>query len=233
MNDWSTEGKNLINQFAFFFCIFKDLITACLQKLNPIQNIIKALLFAITSFGYGNVQAQNKTNQPHEYIFSSYTAANGLASSEILTLAVDEKGFLWAGTNAGLSRYDGYTFTNITYSADKHLIGMVNIIKTDSMGKLWIGASSGLYCYWQNRLIKISTDKNTPQSVNDIISETDGSLWVTTENGPAYITAADIGLTGTKKIILQNFILPLYYLTTMLTNLFFTTISFTISLPSI
>lgn len=179
-----------------------------MKKINLIQTTITHLLPALACFVCSIVQAQKIINQPPEYIFTTYTAADGLPSSEILSLAFDKKGFLWAGTSSGLSRYDGYTFTNFSYSADNHFIGMVNVIKTDTAGKIWVGASSGLYCYLKTRLVKISGETKIPPGVNDMIANDNGSLWLATENGPAFINAADIDASGAKKIMLQKFILP-------------------------
>ena len=42
----------------------------------------------------------------------SYTVADGLAHNEIHRIVRDSKEFLWFCTSDGLSRFDGYTFTN-------------------------------------------------------------------------------------------------------------------------
>jgi ligand-binding sensor domain-containing protein/putative methionine-R-sulfoxide reductase with GAF domain len=167
----------------------------------------KQLFLALALFAFLNGEGQKKIYQQQEHVFTTYTAADGLASAEIISVAVDDKGFLWVGTVAGLSRYDGYTFTNYSWSADNHFIGIVNVIKAGTESELWIGTSSGLYCWWQNKLVKISEESKSPQGVNDIIAGADGNLWLATETGPAYITAAAIDISGTKKILLQKFIL--------------------------
>jgi ligand-binding sensor domain-containing protein len=41
-----------------------------------------------------------------------YTVADGLPSNIINRIFRDSRGFLWFCTNEGLSRFDGYTFTN-------------------------------------------------------------------------------------------------------------------------
>jgi len=41
-----------------------------------------------------------------------YTTADGLAHNEINKIVRDSRGFLWFCTADGLSRFDGYTFTN-------------------------------------------------------------------------------------------------------------------------
>src|ERR1035441_9518009 len=42
----------------------------------------------------------------------SYTTADGLASDQVLCIHQDSHGFLWFCTAEGLSRFDGYSFTN-------------------------------------------------------------------------------------------------------------------------
>lgn len=141
------------------------------------------------------------------YTFTFYNAADGLPSSEIISLANDEKGFLWVGTVAGVSRYDGYSFTNYQYSEEGYFLGMVNVIKPSGHAALWIGTSSGLYCLIQNRLIKLSAETSLPQGVNDIL-EDGTNLWLATENGPVLINKNDIHPEGRKKILLEKKILP-------------------------
>ena len=50
--------------------------------------------------------------------FRRFSAAEGLSQQTVLTIAQDQQGFLWFGTNDGLNRFDGYTFTVFRASAD-------------------------------------------------------------------------------------------------------------------
>jgi len=49
---------------------------------------------------------------PPESHFDRYTTKEGLPGNNILTLIQDDQGFLWIGTDAGLSCFDGVHFTN-------------------------------------------------------------------------------------------------------------------------
>ncbi|HEX9658064.1 MAG TPA: two-component regulator propeller domain-containing protein [Bacteroidota bacterium] len=49
----------------------------------------------------------------------TYTAADGLGSGRINNISFDSRGFLWAGTREGLSRFDGNEFT--TYGVEHGL----------------------------------------------------------------------------------------------------------------
>jgi ligand-binding sensor domain-containing protein/putative methionine-R-sulfoxide reductase with GAF domain len=144
---------------------------------------------------------------PVSYTFEFYNSSHGLPSSEINALAKDEKGFLWLGTAAGLSRYDGYTFQNYFYAEGNELIGVVKKIIADKQKRLWIGSGAGLFCYHNNKIVKINTATAAPQSINDILPDSDGDLWLATGLGPVKINSRSIDVTGQKKIILQDHVI--------------------------
>ncbi len=143
-----------------------------------------------------------------QYTFTYYNAANGLPSSEIISVAIDEKGFLWVGTVAGLSRFDGYQFSNYQYDDSNRYIGTVNVIRPGAPGSLWVGASSGLYYMQQGTLHKVSADINSPQGINDILLSPGGNMWLATENGPAVIAETKLDKTGSSTARMDDFVLP-------------------------
>ena len=85
-----------------------------------------------------------------EYEFRSLTISNGLAGSHVNCIYKDKSGFIWMGTDAGLSRFDGFRFKNFyCSSADKTslLNNQVTEILGDGQGKLWIQTVGG-YCIY-------------------------------------------------------------------------------------
>ena len=44
----------------------------------------------------------------------SFSSADGLAHDHINQIYPDSQGYLWIGTDEGLSRFDGYEFSNFT-----------------------------------------------------------------------------------------------------------------------
>ncbi len=48
-----------------------------------------------------------------QYSLARYSSSEGLPSNRVLSLAQDSVGYLWVGTDGGLGRYDGSTFTTI------------------------------------------------------------------------------------------------------------------------
>ncbi len=72
-----------------------------------------------------------------------YTTADGLPRNRIIRIVRDSRGFLWLCTSEGLSRFDGYEFTN--YGTEQGLPGSVvlDLVETRN-GDYWAATSGGL-----------------------------------------------------------------------------------------
>ena len=73
----------------------------------------------------------------------TYTIADGLARDNVLRIVRDSKGFLWFCTAEGLSRFDGYSFTN--YGIEHGLPSRVvyDLLETRG-GHYWVATHKGL-----------------------------------------------------------------------------------------
>jgi len=73
----------------------------------------------------------------------TYTTTDGLASDGVNRIVRDSRGFLWFCTSEGLSRFDGYKFTN--YGIDQGLPDrQVNDFLETRSGVYWVATLSGL-----------------------------------------------------------------------------------------
>ena len=77
------------------------LVMLALPKRIRLLQFVGVLLV----FTPGAAQAERLPLRP-------YTVADGLAHNEINKIVRDSRGFLWFCTAEGLSRFDGYAFTN-------------------------------------------------------------------------------------------------------------------------
>jgi ligand-binding sensor domain-containing protein/signal transduction histidine kinase len=76
-------------------------------------------------------------------IVKSYTTADGLPNDTVKCVVEDALGFLWFCTDDGLSRFDGYRFTN--YGVDDGLpSAFVNGVLPTPDGRYWIATGAGL-----------------------------------------------------------------------------------------
>ena len=84
--------------------------------------------------------------QETHYIFSHLSINEGLAHNHCYSILKDSKGFMWFGTESGLSRYDGQDFKNYRHDEDDPgSIGgnRINDIVEDKNGILWIATLRG------------------------------------------------------------------------------------------
>src|SRR4029077_15023802 len=58
------------------------------------------------------IAASTVTIEAERLPIKTYTTADGLPHNSVIRIVRDSHGFLWFCTLRGLSRFDGYTFTN-------------------------------------------------------------------------------------------------------------------------
>src|SRR2546426_11512331 len=69
-----------------------------------------------------------------------FSVNDGLANNAVRCIFQDSKGYLWFGTNDGLSRFDGYRFTNYGLRDGLEYPFVATIIE-DRQGRIWVGGS--------------------------------------------------------------------------------------------
>ena len=84
--------------------------------------------------------------QPIQYSFSRLDIISGLSNNQVNCFYKDRQGFLWAGTMAGLNRYDGYRFKVFTHDLqDTSSLSddfIIRILEGPD-NKLWIETRNG------------------------------------------------------------------------------------------
>ena len=79
--------------------------------------------------------------------FERVSSEHELSGSSISSILQDPKGFLWLGTDDGLNRYDGYTFTVYRHrpgDVTSIIHNDIHALLVDRSGKLWVGTPNGL-----------------------------------------------------------------------------------------
>lgn len=114
------------------------------------------------------------------------------SKSGIYTIAQDQFGFMWMGTNgAGLYKFDGIHYE--TYEQNSKVSNSINsnliyAAYVDVDNRLWIGTDEGLCLYnrnlntFENIDIKKKSSKETVISVKSIIEDNNGNLFLGTFN---------------------------------------------------
>src|SRR6185295_17607376 len=87
-----------------------------------------------------------------QFSILNYTVNDGLPSNQITSTCEDSYGFLWIGTNNGLSRFNGKNFVNYGYTEGLQDLSVTNIYE-DRHHRLWVGTLRGISELRGNRLI--------------------------------------------------------------------------------
>src|SRR5262245_18434632 len=117
----------------------------------------------------------------------SFTTAEGLAHNSVNRVVRDSRGFLWLCTADGLSRFDGYVFTN--YADEDGLPHRaVNDLLETRDHQYWIATNGGLVQMATipgRRFIAVSIEDADPLArVTRVLHEgRDGTIWIGTSKG--------------------------------------------------
>jgi ligand-binding sensor domain-containing protein len=129
--------------------------------------------------------------------FVNYTEKDGLGNNRVFAMLEDKDGFIWIGTDAGVCRYDGKTFTRValpvTGSSGFFIAGeaaattAVWSMMQDQSGKIWFGTrDDGIVCYDGKAFTRFldSGVKNESKlridAVNSIVEDASGNIWFAT-----------------------------------------------------
>jgi len=97
--------------------------------------------------------ASSLSAQSPFFSFGKLTTEQGLSQDFVTSIAQDQEGFLWFGTNDGLTRYDGRQCTVFRHQPQNNASlpeNRITGLSVDSSGRLWISTFSGICIYDPN-----------------------------------------------------------------------------------
>ncbi|HKQ72364.1 MAG TPA: two-component regulator propeller domain-containing protein [Blastocatellia bacterium] len=127
----------------------------------------------------------------------TYTTADGLLRDQANQIKRDSRGFLWFCTNDGLSRFDGYRFTN--YTTDDGLPHReVNDLLETRSGAIWVATGNGLARFnpkgrsntadsigatAASMFVAYWPEENVARRMAVLFEDAQGKLWCGTDDG--------------------------------------------------
>jgi len=139
-----------------------------------------------------------------------YDVSDGLAHSHVTAMHQDAKGYLWLATWEGLSRFDGYRFTNYA-PRDGLADPIINAIAEDQQNSIWVATNGGGVARLiddpqETSAIQAEPGKSVKQKfvsfriansdasnvVNGLLFDSHNNLWCATDGG-IYRSATEEG----------------------------------------
>lgn len=110
-------------------------MTSPLPRIGRVNGFILLIAFGVSSLA--------SAAAAERLVIDHYGTADGLPHNRVSIIYPDRKGYVWFGTEAGLSRFDGYQFIN--YGQDEGLPNvLVNDIVEDRNGDIWVATRGGV-----------------------------------------------------------------------------------------
>ncbi|WP_240432989.1 ligand-binding sensor domain-containing protein [Taibaiella koreensis] len=99
------------------------------------------------------------------YTYAHYDTKDGLAGSTVYGMAQTRDGFIWFGTETGLSRFDGIHFKTFS-TADGLPSNEILTLFLDSKGRLWMSPFKNAVCYYANGKIHNQENDSTLKKID-------------------------------------------------------------------
>ncbi|WLI90223.1 two-component regulator propeller domain-containing protein [Massilia sp. R2A-15] len=125
--------------------------------------------------------------------FEQLSVEHGLAQESILAIIQDGDGFMWFGSQSGLSRFDGYrvtTYRNEAGNPASLVNNWVRVLHIDSVGRLWIGTDGGLDRFDPETQTFTHYDPQEPvkrgngnRHIHALLDDGKDGLWIATADG--------------------------------------------------
>ncbi len=122
--------------------------------------------------------------EPAHYTHQSWRVRDGLPQSSVNALAQTPDGYLWIGTQEGLSRFNGSAFRTFNKSIVPQLrSNFVRLLAAGRGGTLWIATTApGLIAYRRGEFARVG-DSLDAQFVTALSADEAGALWIGTDRG--------------------------------------------------
>ncbi len=131
-------------------------------------------------------------------LLKNYTTQDGLPDSRVSPIIQDSKGYMWFGTQAGLTRYDGSQFVN--FAGAKDIPGIFGrAIMEDHRGAIWFAytgfAHGGVLRLWNGTVTDFSNALAGTES-GCVAEDHNHDVWIGSNAGLSRIRFTDSSRTA-------------------------------------
>lgn len=128
-----------------------------------------------------------------QYSFRQYGAADGLQNLAVLSLAQDGAGYIWAGSEGGLYRYDGNRFRLMAVAEGLPCASEVHALHVAADGALWVNTCAQIFRFDGKRFHSVAGLSGMLSVTQGMANETDGRVAVATPSGLFEVTTDGVG----------------------------------------
>lgn len=152
-------------------------LTANVAKPDTPRMLLFCLVFVLFTSPVG---ALDTSRQITQYGHTAWRIEDGVFAGTPNVIAQTTDGYLWIGTQAGLTRFDGVRFVAWRPPEGKELpSSRINSLLGARDGSLWIGTTKGLARWRNGELINY---KDPTGAIMAILEDRAGTIWIARAN---------------------------------------------------
>lgn len=152
-----------------------------------------------------------------EVSFRHYDTRHGLPSTQVQGLFEDSRGYIWAITDRGAARYNGYEFTVFT-TRNGLPTNNVLLINEDRKGRIWFMCNTGQYAFLEgDSILEFKGNQRISELLRDRLPgpfffDDADTLWISTFSGIQLFKCFEDSVTEFIPQTGGQLTLPTYYL---------------------
>jgi ligand-binding sensor domain-containing protein/signal transduction histidine kinase len=160
---------------------------------DPAQSTSALILLCLLGLVLGLLHPPAQAAGARSFHFERLSEAQGLARDSVTTIEQDSLGFMWIGSQAGLSRFDGLRVINFRHEAAEPRSladNWIQALLSDQAGGLWVGTRRGLQRFKPEaeefETINLPSHGRVGQGyrqINALISDGRSGFWLGTDDG--------------------------------------------------
>src|SRR4051812_29314778 len=151
------------------------------RGLATARGLLASLLLLTLLPGWTRAQGVSTSSlaRTEQYFFDTFGEELGLLQTDIiLALLRSRDGYLWIGTERGLTRFDGVRFVSFHASDTPAFANnLIHCLHEDRAGRLWIGTERGVVLYDGEHFDRPIL-RDIP--VRAITEDAEGCIWIGT-----------------------------------------------------
>lgn len=150
-------------------------------RSKTLSYLFSMVLFCACCFANASQPTSPSIQNKTQLNFKTYTVFDGLPQGQVLALQVDQTGYLWTGSYAGVTRYDGREFLNFSDELPHHSI---NAMTMTPQGVLLIGTAAG-FCRLKNMTFSCEqqSERLPFQNIDVITVNNENDYWLGADGG--------------------------------------------------
>jgi diguanylate cyclase (GGDEF)-like protein len=148
--------------------------------------IVRLLCLSLLFFSASGMAALPNAD-PYRYHARAWSVEQGLPQITVTALVQGKRGFIWAGTQNGLARFNGTQFKVYNHERNPQLPGSgISALAVDGTGRLWIGTNKGLALYADGHFRDLPKASDATGPVYRLTAS-GSDVWVAAEHGLFHI----------------------------------------------